>query len=492
MAFTARQMRDHEAAVFRRGVEAGALMDLAGAGLAARLLDHFPRPGTAIACLGKGNNAGDALVVLDHLRRAGWSVACLASHPETEWTALSRERLRRLDLAPLSSPFAPAPLDPRPLLLLDGLLGIGARGPLREPLAGLAAEMNRLRRDHGAITAAIDLPSGLDTDTGAPAENAVVADLTLTLGVPKLGLFADAAVDHVGRLFLIPLADLPLPQDSSPLLVAPDTLPGLLPPRRHDFHKGDAGRVAILAGSPGMEGAAVLTASGALRGGAGLVTLFIHENARLPAAPAELMIRRSADPLDDLARSRHDALILGPGLGESIDPAALFDFLARNEKPAILDADALNLVAAHRRLDLLRPSYLITPHPGEFARLAPDLANLPRLEAATAFVARHPCARLLKGARTVLAAPHQPPRLNPTGHPGMASGGQGDLLAGVATALVALGLPPLDAGSLAGWLCGHASELALTHGRHSEQTLLPTDTLRHLGPAFTHWRQRTR
>lgn len=492
MAFTARQMRDHEAAAFRRGVEAGTLMDLAGAGLAGKLLNHFPRPGTAVAYLGKGNNAGDALVVLDHLRRAGWSIACRASHPETDWTALSRERLRRLALPPQLSPFAPSPPDPRPLLLLDGLLGIGARGALRGPLATLAAEMNRLRVDFGAVTAAIDLPSGLDTDSGLPAENAVVADLTLTLGVPKIGLFADTAANHTGRLFLVPLDDLPLPTDVSPLLITPDILPGLLAPRPHDFHKGDAGRVAVLAGSPGMEGAALLAASGALRGGAGLVTLFIHENARLPAAPAELMIRRSRDPLADLAKFRHDALVAGPGLGDSLDPAAFFNFLSSCEKPAVLDADALNLLAKYRRLDLLRPSYLITPHPGEFARLAPDLTNLPRLQAATEFVRRHPCALLLKGSRTVLAAPGQAPRLNPTGHPGMASGGQGDLLSGVSAALLALGLAPIDAGSLAAWTCGHASEIALTHSHHSEQSLLPIDTLHHLGPAFTHWRQRTR
>lgn len=485
-AVTAGEMRELEAAAFRRGAEAGTLMDLAGAGIARRLLDHFPRPGTAIAFIGKGNNGGDALVVLDHLRHAGWQVGLRCACPAHQAGVLPRQRLQRLDLAPMARV---QPEAPRPLLLLDGLLGIGAKGALREPLAALAAEMNDLRRHHGALVAAIDLPSGLDADTGELHPGGVVADLTLTVGVPKLGLFADDAANACGRLMLVPLEDLPEPDRPGLRLASPETFPGLLVPRPHDFHKGKAGRVSVLAGSPGMSGAAVLCANGALRGGAGLVTVHAHD--ALPA-PAEIMVRASADRIAEAFDAPADARVIGPGLGVPADAGRLLDLLERNEVPAALDADALNLIAARGRLDLLRPSYLITPHPGEFARLAPDLAGLPRAEAAARFVERHPCTLLLKGARTLVAAPGGDLRINPTGHAGMASGGQGDVLSGICGALLASGCAPPDAAMLGAWLCGRAAERALTHGRQSEESCVATDTLAHLGGAFDDWRGRRR
>ena len=482
-AVTAGEMRELEEAAFRSGVDAGLLMDAAGRGIADRLRQHFPRPGTAVAYLGKGNNAGDALVVLESLREAGWAVALRASHPPQEWSTLARQRHRRLD-EPLAGPLDP-PGRPGPLLLLDGLLGIGARGPLRPPLAALADEMARLRRDRGALVVAIDLPSGLDTDRGELHPGGVVADLTVTVGVPKSGLLADAAAAACGRLFVVPLAELPEPDRPGPRLATPEGFPGRRPPRPHDFHKGRAGRVGILAGSEGMTGAAVLCATGALRGGAGLVTLHAHD--RL-AAPPEVMVRPSDRRVAEAFGPEADALVIGPGIGRPERSDELLERLAADGRPVVLDADALNLIARDDRRDLLRAPCLITPHPGEFARLAPDLAGLPRVEAATRFVERHPCTLLLKGARSVVAAPGIDPRLNPTGHAGMASGGQGDVLAGVCGALLAGGVPAPDAAMLAAWLCGRAAERALTHGGQSEESCTASDTLAHLGGAFRDWR----
>lgn len=490
-AVSAAQMRALEEAAFRGGLEAGTLMDQAGAGIAARLIAHFPRPGTAVAFIGKGNNGGDALVALDHLRAAGWTIGLRAAHPEGEWSTLSRQRLRRLGITPDA---AIPPNHPPPLLLLDGLLGIGATGALRDPLLSLAREMEDLRRNHGAQVAAIDLPSGLDTDHGEPSLGCVTADLTLTLAAPKLGLFADSAVNHVGRLMLVPLTGLaPPPTGSALTLSCPENFPGLLPPRPHDFHKGMAGRVAIVAGSPGMSGAAVLTATGALHGGAGLITLHLDSRTRVQTPP-EIMVRPSDDPAADAFSSAADALVIGPGLGHLSAAAAdsLFEALEQNQKPVVLDADALNLLASRGRLDLLAPHCLITPHPGEFARLAPDLAKLPRAEAASRFIARHPCTLLLKGARTVVAGPEGPPRLNPTGHPGMASGGQGDFLAGVCAALLGGGNSPVDAAMLAAWVCGRAAERAVTHGGESQESLTASHLVTQLGGAFRDWREGTR
>jgi NAD(P)H-hydrate epimerase len=483
---TGAAMRSLEDSAFRRGITAESLMDQAGEGIARRLIAAFPQPGLAVAYVGKGNNGGDALAALRHLRTAGWTIAVRGACPEVEWGVLPRRKLRELGIAPADRN-DPAST-PGPCLLLDGLLGIGAKGPLRPPLADLAAEMAELRATRGALIAAMDLPSGMDADTGEG--DAVTADLTLTVGVPKAGLATAAGIPRAGRLLLVPLTDLPLPDHGPIRLFCPEAFPGLLPPRPHDFHKGSAGRVGILAGSPGMGGAAVLCADAALHAGAGLVTLHVERDF-LPylaaALPPEIMVRAADDPVADAFAAGHDALVIGPGTG-NVSPAwreRLLERLAADTRPAVLDADALNLLAATGRLDLLRPHHAITPHPGEFRRLAPDLADLERPAAAAAFVARHPCTLLLKGTRTLVAAPGESTRFNPTGHAGMASGGQGDVLAGVAGALLARGLPIPDAVALAAWLCGGAAERALT-----DSPFTPAGaTIRHLGTAIRDWQQ---
>ncbi len=477
---TAAEMRAIEETAFRRGIPAERLMDQAGAGIARHLLREFPAPGHAAAFIGKGNNSGDALVVLRHLRQAGWSVSVRSAFDRESLGELPCRKWDELGAAPRE---IPPPPRKGPLLLLDGLLGIGASGPLREPLAGLAAEMTALRNEQGACVVAIDLPSGLDADTGEG--DAVTADLTLTVGAPKAGLATPNGILRAGRLHLISLSDLPPPQDGDPKLFCPALFPGLLSPRPHDFHKGDAGRVSIVAGSPGMTGAAILCATGALKAGAGLVSLHVAESIHpliVTAAPPEIMVRASRDPLADALSIKHDALVIGPGLGAD---APLTERISGLAAPIVFDADTLNAIAAAGRFDFLKPAHLLTPHPGEFARLAPDLAALSRIEAARTFVSRHPCTLLLKGARTLVAAPGLPARLNPTGHAGMASGGQGDVLAGVAGALLASGIATPDAASLAAWLCGRAAEIALNRGPFASAG----DTLRHLGKAFLEWRE---
>lgn len=486
---TGAAMRSLEEAAFRRGISAERLMDLAGEGIAARLVSQFPLPGRAVGYLGKGNNAGDALVALRHLRRAGWSASLRAAFPETAWGALPRKKSRELGLEPEAT--APGPHGPGPLLLLDGLLGIGAKGHLREPLAALAAEMEALRQDRGAIVAAMDLPSGLDADTGEGG--GVTADLTLTVAVPKAGLGTPAGILRSGRIVLVPLEDLPPPAGGDPAFFCPEAFPGLLPPRCHEFHKGDAGRVGILAGSPGMSGAAVLCARAALHAGAGLVTVHAEEDfpAALAAAmPPEAMVRISPDPVGDAFAARHDSLVIGPGTGNcsAAYHAALAGHLAADTRPAVLDADALNRIAGTGGQGVLKPWHVLTPHPGEFARIAPDLAGMDRTAACRAFVSRHACTLLLKGARTLVAAPGLPVRFNPTGHAGMASGGQGDTLAGVIGTLLAQDMAGPDAAALGAWLCGRAAERCLAES----PLTLAGDTIRHLGGAIRDWRERRR
>jgi hydroxyethylthiazole kinase-like uncharacterized protein yjeF len=479
---TGAAMRSLEEAAFRRGVTAEHLMDLAGAGIARRLQAQFPRPGLAVGYIGKGNNGGDALVVLRHLREAGWQIALRPAWPETEWGVLPRRKFRELGIQAV----AKVPESGTgPLLLLDGLLGIGAKGGLREPLAGLAREMAELRDHRGAIVAALDLPSGLDADSGDG--DAVTADLTLTVGAPKRGMAMVNGIQRCGRVVLVPLEDLPLPEDGDLKLFCPEAFAGLLPPRAHDFHKGDSGRVGILAGSPGMTGAAVLCASSALHAGAGLVRVHVEENflSHLAAAmPPEAMVQASAAPVNEAFEARHDALVIGPGLGHAgkTYQAALLTRLTE-AIPAVIDADALNWIAAAGRLDALREWHVITPHPGEFKRLAPDLAGMEREAAVKAFVERYPCTLLLKGARTLVGKAGEAMRFNPTGHAGMASGGQGDVLSGVIGTLLAQGLKGPDAAALGAWLCGRAAERCLGDG----PVCLASDTVKELGGAMRDW-----
>lgn len=487
-AITCSEMRALEEAAFAAGATAEDLMDRAGTAIGRAIARHHPRAGTAVAFIGKGNNGGDALVALSVLADLGWRIQVRSAGEKIELGVLPRRKLRALEGRLGSGTIAGA----APLVLLDGLLGIGARGPIREPLSDLAGEMETLRREHGAHLVAIDIPSGVDGDSGEIHPGALRAELTLTIGVPKRGLLEPSAANHVGRIELIPLEELPPPDSGELRLITPHTL-GIRPePRPFDIHKGQAGRVAVIAGGPGACGAAILCGHAALRAGAGLVTVIVPVpvyDQVAAAAPPELMVRPFTS-VDDILSAGYHALAVGPGLGPVPRPE-LIDLVAHSELPLVLDADGLNQLAAADRLDLCRPSMILTPHPGEFARLAPDLAGQPPIEAARAFVSRHPAHLLLKGARSVVTAPGAPCWVNSTGTPGMATAGQGDLLTGVIAALVAGRHAPLPATALAAWLCGRASERAISDLGQSVHSLCAGDTLACLGRAFTDWRERS-
>lgn len=492
MVLNCGEMRQAEEVAFARGITAGQLMEEAGAGIAGAVTQFFPRPGLAVLYLGKGNNAGDALVAARHLLDAGWHVAArlafgtdqFSALPAGHWKMLG-EKIERLDSGDEISRREGV------VVLVDGLVGIGATGPLRDKLADLAEEMNRLRRMRHAVTVALDIPSGLDPESGAPGASCVRADLTLTIAYVKNALLADAATDLVGRLAVVPLRELSGAKgDTSRRLAGARQLLETLPRRPFEFHKGQAGRVGIIAGSRGFLGAASLCATAALRGGAGLVTLFVrHDVYPLVAAltPPEVMVREVGDYREALEAGM-DAIGLGPGLGLERGDEIL-DVIVRAAVPLVLDADALNLLA-QRGLDALRKNStprLLTPHPGEMARLAarePALHAPSRAAQAEAFAAMFPqAALLLKGARTVVAAKDRPLSFNSTGHPGMATGGMGDVLTGLCTALVAQGVAVFDAACLGAWLCGRAAEIAVRDGAESQESLVAGDVTSQLGAA---------
>ena len=500
------QMRDAEEAAFARGVEVEALMDQAGAGIARAVRKFFPQPGRCIVFAGKGHNAGDALVAAARLERAGWKIDIRLAFPEENCSELTRKKLQKLRDAP--GPVAAALWAARGVdvasasasrvaqrngytIILDGLLGTGAKSLLREPIRAAAREINRLRREQNAFVFAVDLPTGLDGDSGETDPDCVVADFTITIGFAKHGLIADAALDFVGRLEVVPLPDLTL-KDGAPneLLAGVHSLSSLLPRRKFGAYKNLFGRIGVVAGSKGFVGAALMTAHGALRAGAGLVEVFVPEEIYpivAAAAPVEAMVK-PVRSYRDLLDEKVDIWAVGPGLGKS-RASEVLRLIECAEQPMVADADGLNILA--EKIDTLkhcRGPRVVTPHPGEMKRLF-DPGKMSRAGTARNFCEQFPVTLLFKGSRTIVAERDRPLSFNTTGNPGMASGGMGDVLTGVCAGLLGRKLSLYDAARLGAWVCGRAAEMAIFISGASEESLLASDVLDHLGAAFNELRR---
>lgn len=498
MVVTPSGMKELERRAFADGASAEELMDEAGAGVACAVQQFHPEPGTCLVVFGKGHNGGDALVAARHLAIAGWETFLLPAAPEEQWSELTRKKFGEAGLCRLfesgEEDWAPVLKRSRclgtgPVVVLDGLLGVGATGPLRGALASLAQHMNALRETAHAQVVAVDLPTGLDGDTGEAAPGCVVADLTVTIGFAKRGLLADGAANFVGRLVVLPLAQLTAQARGGPsdeTVAHPVTLAPLLARRAFESHKGLFGRVAIVAGSRGFTGAALLCSAGCVRAGAGLISLYVPEDA-YPIVAAGALPEVMVHPIRSYAEvleTKFDVLAIGPGLGRDRS-AEILDLIRHCEKPAVIDADALNILSDSMDvLDAKSGPRLLTPHPGEMERLDRFAKNQTRRKTAERFVARHGVTLLLKGARTVIAEHGRPLSFNSTGHPGMATGGMGDVLTGVCAALAGQRLALYDAARVGAWLCGRAAELALSAGAESQESLTPSALLAQLGRAF--------
>jgi ADP-dependent NAD(P)H-hydrate dehydratase / NAD(P)H-hydrate epimerase len=513
-------MRSAEKAAFARGVEVEALMDQAGAGIARAVTKFFPSPGTCIVFAGKGHNAGDALVAAQSLRSRGWKIEIRLAFKENDCSGLMRKKLEGLRRRPTEILGAPPSRDggtdfginlvelwaettdqlsdaqdaiaaaaylesAPPIILLDGLLGVGAKPPLRGPVRAACRQINQLRQKRSAYVFAVDLPTGLDGDSGKADRDCVIADFTVTVGFAKSGLVADGALDFVGRLEVVPLPDLTAEGRSKELIATPYSLTPLLPRRRFSAYKNQFGRLGVVAGSKGFIGAALMTTEGALRAGAGLVEVFVPEEIYeivAAAAPMEAMVK----PLESyrgLLREKIDVWALGPGLGKS-RAAEILELIEKTKQPMVVDADGLNILADKiSTLKRCKGKRLLTPHPGEMKRLFTSKKES-RMKTATKFCDRFPVTLLLKGSRTIVAERNRALSYNATGNPGMASGGMGDVLTGVCGGLVGQGLSLYDAAGLGAWVCGRAAEIAIFGRDASEESLLASDVLDHLGDAF--------
>ena len=493
---TAAEMREMDRlTIEERGVAGLTLMERAGAE-ASRVAEEMLGPAharVAVLC-GRGNNGGDGFVIARLLAAAGHAVRVLLAAPKEEIAGDAALALERMTAAgPDAVPVGEVDLATvlaESELVVDALLGTGTSGEIREPYRGLIEAINATARS----VLAVDMPSGLHSDTGAPLGCAVLADVTVTFGLPKIGLLQYPGVTHAGRVVV---GDIGIPEDilarAAAFMTEPADVAKLLPARRPEAHKGDAGRVLVIGGSPGLSGAPVLAARAACRAGAGLVTVAAPrtvcgsieartlESMTLPLDGSDGVLGEAdlAPILEWLARTGgRVVLAIGPGLGRSPDTlATVCRLLAESEPPAVVDADGLYALAegpVERRGELV-----LTPHPGEMAALMsppPALGGRAREGGQTGMSAAdiqsdrvgwarraaeaYAATVVLKGARSVIASPDGRLAINPTGHPGMASGGMGDVLTGIVAALMAQGLGGFEAATAGAYLHGYAAELA--------------------------------
>jgi ADP-dependent NAD(P)H-hydrate dehydratase / NAD(P)H-hydrate epimerase len=435
------------------------LMENAGRAAALVLDRLFPR-GPVVAIAGSGHNGGDAAVVARTLLAWGRPVRIFAAGAAPPPALSHGFPLDFEDPAGLAEAAANA------AVLVDGLLGTGARGAPRPPASVLIDLVNA----SGRPVLALDLPSGVDAGTGRVEARAIRATATVTFGWPKTGLMFHPARDYCGRLIVVEIGFPPFePAADGARLLTPEWAAARLVPRPPDAHKGISGRLLILAGTEGMAGAAVIAARSAQRAGAGLVRMASAASNRIvlqSAVPEAIFIDRAGLDGDDLQSIR--ALLAGPGIGTDAGALhALEQAIALTPgRPAAFDADALNLFA--REPDRLvgiareRPT-VITPHPAELARLSgasiEDVTADP-MRAARETASRFGCVVLLKGQPSVIASPAEPLLINTSGSSDVAAGGMGDQLSGAVGAMLAAGLEPRVAAGVALYFCGRAADLA--------------------------------
>lgn len=470
--FTRQQIRGFDQRAFDAGVPPLALMERAAGHLVRAVLDvggHAYGLRVGLLC-GKGNNGGDGLAAARRLLHAGAApVVHLVAAPG-DLRGDAAEQLRRYRAA--GGRFAPAVPDAvaDADVAVDCLLGTGASGWPREPYAGAIQQLNGAA---GCRVVACDLPSGVDADTGQVPGPAVAADVTVTLGGHKRGLWLWPARGYCGRLVVGDLGILADGDEPAAVALEAGDVAALIPPPAEALHKRRNGVVVVLAGSPGMSGAATLVARGAMAAGVGLVTVATSRAARGLVAPTVPEALTAEIPDDDpdaafqavAARvDGADALALGPGLGHSEATVALIRRLVREvDVPTVLDADGLNSFRHEGALlaDHAAPLLVCTPHAREFTRLLgrDDDAWDQRVSVAADCAKSWDAVVVAKGPGTLVAAPDGRAWVNATGSGALASGGTGDVLTGMTAALVAQ-RPEPEIVAAAVWLHGLAGQLA--------------------------------
>ncbi len=485
---TSEQMKELDRRTIVEGrIPATILMERAGSGVVAcleRRFGHVKGKRFTIVC-GKGNNGGDGFVVARLLRRRHAQVRILTMTPVSDLSrdaAIMYKQFVKIagksSVYPYKSRGQANTLFQDSDVLVDAIVGTG----LSTAITGHYAEAIDAINEADLPVVSVDLPSGLHADTGAILGRAVSADLTVTFELPKLGLYQNHGIDLAGD---IAIAGIGIPRvyidaiRNHASLITQDTVRTSLPTRRPSSHKGTFGHAGLIAGSVGKTGAAAMAANAALRIGAGLVTVAVPSSvndvleakllevmtAPMPETKARTFGRSALDRLLTFMAAR-TAIAIGPGLSTHPETVELVQALTKQlDRPAVLDADALNALTGRTvLLASCKTPPIITPHPGEMARLeagaTPQTINSDRIGTATRFARDRGLFVVLKGARTVIARPDGPAAICPTGNPGMATAGAGDVLTGMIVGLLAQGLSSWDAACAATYLHGAAGDRA--------------------------------
>ncbi|MGM0471134.1 MAG: NAD(P)H-hydrate dehydratase [Bacillota bacterium] len=506
---TAQEMQQlDQLAIEEYGISGLVLMENAGQAIvrkATEVLDDQLSPKVVIVA-GTGNNGGDGFVVARLLNNLGWEVEVFLIGSEEAVSGdaeINLNILSKLDIAvqelesqeqfhDLVQAMEAADL------VVDGILGTGIKGELR----GILPQIIDLINDDQTPVLAIDIPSGLNADNGRLHGRAVEANWTVTFGLPKIGLLLYPGCEHAGKL---EIADISLPQlavdnqEFKRKLITNELAQDLLPYRQRCGHKGTFGRVVVIAGSEGMTGAAKLSSLATLKSGAGLVTLGLPRslNSILEEKLTEVMTkplpetRKSCLSLNALSGIKKlsqpaDVMAIGPGLSQGEEMTyILHDILTEIQIPLIIDADGLNAI---QDLDLLRDreeATVLTPHPGELARLINrPIAEIEqnRVEIAQEVAVDLGVTVVLKGATTVVATADGQTYINSTGNSGLASAGSGDVLTGIITGLIGQGLDDWQAAVLGVYLHGLAADIKLES--ETVHTLIASDIIAGLPQAF--------
>ena len=489
------------------GVPGKILMEKAGFG-AFNFLVNVAAPAAKrfLVFAGKGNNAGDAFVIARYLIQNNFfvEIICLAEFDDYKGdAALNLKKLLKLSpkISVINNPKNCDSFYWHGDIIIDGLLGTGIRGSVSGLFNSAIKKINEL----DARVLAIDIPSGLNCDTGEICGGAVKANWTVTFANPKLAFLTESGSDIAGRVEVI---DIGIPEKIKKSVIKSDfevQSTFFVDCNQQNLsiaHKNTFGHLLVIAGSVGMTGAAFLTAKAAISSGCGLVTLALPRSALQLIAPAipscmtfpledngqGFFIEKSADILLEKI-DKFDAVAIGPGIRTNSETIAFLEKILPKllSKKIVIDADALNIISINKQLlNLLNENNVITPHPGEFERLSgikPDKTDLSRIDAAKKIMKNHKFTLLLKGHHTVITSGlSKKIFINLTGNYGMATAGSGDVLTGIIGAFLARKIPPLDAAVSAAYVHGLAGDIAAAN--ISEFSVTAEQIINYLGKSF--------
>ncbi|MBA4348461.1 MAG: bifunctional ADP-dependent NAD(P)H-hydrate dehydratase/NAD(P)H-hydrate epimerase [Thermodesulfovibrio sp.] len=512
---TSDEMREIDRVTIEKyGIPGPVLMERSGLAVALRVKELYSSKKVVVLC-GSGNNGGDGLVAARNLHNMGFRVNILIFAPKD---ALSPDCKAQYEIAkkigvPVEFRKGINRRDIHGSVVIDAVFGTG----LSRIVTGEIAKIFTLLNNSDTHVISVDIPSGISSDTGKILGQAIKADFTITFGLPKRGHYLYPGAEYTGKLFVedIGFPDGLLSSNKIKVdLIEKEFITGLIPQRPKYSHKGDYGHVLVVAGSKGKTGAALMTAKACMRSGAGLVTIGVPESLMnvfqrrvteemtlpLPDDGRGMLSANSINTILDFASKKADVVAVGPGIGVSSDTEKIVvELVKKSPLPIVIDADGINCLKGRRSvLKNAKSPVILTPHPGEMARLLSQKSGdrsqksevelrkeieQDRINMAVSFAKGTGTYVVLKGVPTIVSVPEGNAYINTTGNPGMATAGSGDVLTGIIASLMGQGLNPVDASILGVYLHGLAGDIAAK--KKGEHSLIASDIINSLPAAFS-------